>query len=173
MHRVSPGLRYSTITLTQLTFLAGTVHLLSAINSGDAPKRHATSLAASDSCQRALREMGQSWKCATQSAEILRRLTEEWCGTSATGADGRLGLGGGVKRARPEEEDEKAPMDLHRNLWDSSWGRLADMETPESLPRLPDLPTSTEGSQPPYVSGSSVLCSYQLADHPSLSFCHR
>lgn len=155
MHRVSPSLRYSTITLTQVAFLAGTVHLLSAINSGaDAPKRFATSLAASEDCQRALREMGQSWKCATQSAEILRRLTEEWCGTSATGAEGRLGLGGGVKRARPEEEDEKAPMDLHRNLWDSSWGRLADMETPESLPRLPDLPTHAESSQAPYVSCS-------------------
>lgn len=173
MHRVSPGLRYSTITLTQVTFLAGTVHLLSAINSPDAPRRFATSLAASEDCQRALREMGQSWKCATQSAEILRRLTEEWCGRSATGAQEGLG---GVKRARPDEEEhEKAPMDLHRNLWDSRWGRLVDMERPESLPRLPDLPSQTESSQhAPYVSAlplsfSSKVLTYSIASSYRLS----
>lgn len=154
MYRSSPGLRYCTTTLTQIVFLAGTVHLLSAINSTNSPKRHSNAVAAAEACQSALNEMGQSWKCATQSAEILRRLTVEWCGEG--GGQGDQEHRGGLKRGRSIEDEASASMDLHRNLWDPSWGSIAD-----PLPPLPHLPSQSTSAEP-YVRTSSLLPPVQL-----------
>lgn len=145
MHRTSPGLKYSVITLTQVSFLAGTVHLLSAINSEhSAPKKAAIALAACVQCEEALDEM--VWKCAAQSAEILRRLRAEWCGKASPS-----GGSSGLKRGRPADDDYEAPRDLHRSLWDSSWGR-SDAFGASSLPSLDDWSQPSSGTVTPNVS---------------------
>ncbi|KAM0747627.1 hypothetical protein T439DRAFT_383241 [Meredithblackwellia eburnea MCA 4105] len=77
----SPGLRYAPISLTQMTFSAGSIHLLAAVSPetpNKAPKKAAVSLAQAEACVRALEEMGKSWAHARQSGEILDRLIKEW-----------------------------------------------------------------------------------------------
>lgn len=154
MHRTSPGLKYSVITLTQVAFLAGTVHLLSAINAEQkAPKKAATALAACQACEKALDEM--TWKCAAQSAEILRRLRAEWCGGGKSSSNGGLS---GTKRGRPEEDEQEVPRDLHRSLWDSSWGRH-DPFGASSISSLDDWSQPSSGTTTPRVSLFSPLSS--------------
>ncbi|KAM0792179.1 hypothetical protein ACM66B_004876 [Microbotryomycetes sp. NB124-2] len=123
MHRRLPyGLRYSTVTLTQISFLSGTVHILSAINasSQNAPKKFDTAVALARACVGHLDEMGQSWKCATSSADILRRLIVEWCVKQSDGGVEvpTTSYGGGVKRRRLTGDNDDEPRDLYRKFWD-------------------------------------------------------
>ncbi|KAK4048707.1 hypothetical protein OIO90_005700 [Microbotryomycetes sp. JL221] len=128
MHRQLPsGLRFSTVTLTQVSFLSGTVHILSAINAStqNAHKKFDSAVALARSCVGHLDEMGQSWKCASSSADILRRLIVEWCvrGGVPDGVPHASGVGfddvSGKKRRRLTGDDNDEPRDLHRKFWDS------------------------------------------------------
>ncbi|KAK0202944.1 fungal-specific transcription factor domain-containing protein [Desarmillaria ectypa] len=81
LYRECPGLRYAPITLTQITFTAGTSHLLGAVTQGNGrtEKQAIASLEGAKTCLRALQAMGRSWQCATQSGEILSQLLVDWC----------------------------------------------------------------------------------------------
>ena len=81
LYRKMPGLRYAPISLTQMTFTAGTVHLLGAVNyqSKRSEKRFRTALAGANECVRALQEMGQTWQCATQTGHVLGNMIQNWC----------------------------------------------------------------------------------------------
>jgi hypothetical protein len=75
LYRRCPGLRYSPITLNQIVFSAGTVHLLCAThNSGRKAK---TSVEAVQACISALEEMGDTLECAALSAKTLQGLLDE------------------------------------------------------------------------------------------------
>jgi len=75
LYRKCPGLRYSPITLNQIVFSAGTVHLLCAThNSGRKAK---ASVDAVVSCISALEEMGDTLDCAARSAKTLQGLLDE------------------------------------------------------------------------------------------------
>lgn len=75
------GLRYCPISMVQIVFATGTVFLLGAIHATTGLRvarealRHAQSQA--EICVQYLLEMGRSWECATNIAEILRRLMNE------------------------------------------------------------------------------------------------
>lgn len=154
LHRASPGLRYAPITLTQVTFLAGSIHLLSAINSDPsiAPKRRSNALTAANECVQALEEMGQSWKCATQSAEILKRLIQEWVSDTGPGA-GSTHVS--LKRTRPSEGEEGRSRDLHRSMWDSMGFTTIQPAANSSelnvhpLPALPNMSAGVSGASSP------------------------
>ncbi|KAF9260696.1 hypothetical protein L218DRAFT_1079168 [Marasmius fiardii PR-910] len=81
LYRKTPGLRYGPISLTQMTFTAGTIHLLSAVSheSRRREKRFRTAIAGANECVRALREMGRTWQCATQSGQALQNMIRDWC----------------------------------------------------------------------------------------------
>ena len=74
-----PGLRYGGITLIQVAFAAGTIHLMKATRSGPHRRASFTDMTEFDACMSALRTMGLTWKSATQSESILGQLREEWC----------------------------------------------------------------------------------------------
>jgi hypothetical protein len=75
MYGRCPGLRYSPITLNQIVFSAGTVHLLCATNSSG--RKAKTSIEAVQQCITALEEMGDTLECAALSAQTLQGLLEE------------------------------------------------------------------------------------------------
>ncbi|KAK4053695.1 hypothetical protein OIV83_001351 [Microbotryomycetes sp. JL201] len=148
MHRRLPsGLRYSTVTLTQISFLSGTVHVLSAINasSQNAPKKFDSAVSLARACVGHLDEMGQSWKCAQSSADILRRLIVEWCVLSDGDEDRLDGGSSGVKRRRLTADNDDEPRDMYRKFWDK--GR-DDMEDANGVKResvrlnMSDLPAT-------------------------------
>ncbi|KAJ6022340.1 hypothetical protein N7499_002897 [Penicillium canescens] len=69
------GLRCAPVSMTQFIFTAGTVHLPSAANNQkadldvDLVKRYID----------LLQSMGQTWQCAAQSADVMKRLLQECC----------------------------------------------------------------------------------------------
>lgn len=76
--RRCPGLRYSPITLGQVAFSAGTVHLLSASHCASKQSRKFKAcIEAVQQCITALREMGETLKCAAVSANTLQKLLDE------------------------------------------------------------------------------------------------
>ncbi|GAA5982315.1 hypothetical protein JCM5350_006141 [Sporobolomyces pararoseus] len=72
----SPGLRFAPVTLVQIAFAAGTTQLLASVNLSGKKAQEAKELAMR--CVVALREIGNAWKCGTQTAGILERLVDEW-----------------------------------------------------------------------------------------------
>ncbi|KAG6811774.1 hypothetical protein H0H92_005904 [Tricholoma furcatifolium] len=74
-------LRYAPITLVQTAFSAGTIYLLGAVQAATGLRvaqeslKHA--LAQAQLCVEYLLEIGRSWQCATNIAEILKRLLQE------------------------------------------------------------------------------------------------
>lgn len=76
--RRCPGLRYSPITLGQVAFSAGTVHLLSASHcASKQSRRFKACIESVHQCITALREMGETLKCAAVSANTLQKLLDE------------------------------------------------------------------------------------------------
>lgn len=75
------GLRYAPVTLFQAVFSAGTIYLLLAVQAASGPRVAKSSLMTSLSqvelCIRYLREVGRSWKSASNIAEILSKLLQE------------------------------------------------------------------------------------------------
>ncbi|KAF8241145.1 hypothetical protein L208DRAFT_1420221 [Tricholoma matsutake] len=74
-------LRYSPITLVQTAFSAGTIYLLVAVQAATglrvAQESLKHSLSQAQLCVQYLLEIGQSWHCANNIAEILRNLLQE------------------------------------------------------------------------------------------------
>ncbi|KAK0218096.1 fungal-specific transcription factor domain-containing protein [Armillaria fumosa] len=107
-----PGLRYAPITLTQITFTAGTTHLLGAVTQGNGrtEKQTAASLEGAKTCLRALQVMGRSWQCAIQSGEILSRLLVDWCpGSKSDHSDS-----GGFTLTEERGQQQISTSDLER-----------------------------------------------------------
>lgn len=78
MWRRCPGLRYSPVTLGQVAFSAGTVHLLSASHCASKQSRKFKSCIENvQTCITALHEMGETLKCAAVSANTLQKLLDE------------------------------------------------------------------------------------------------
>ncbi|GMK56845.1 hypothetical protein CspeluHIS016_0306850 [Cutaneotrichosporon spelunceum] len=76
--RRCPGLRYSPVTLGQVAFSAGTVHLLSASHCPTKQSRKFKAYIENvQTCIAALREMGETLKCAAVSADTLQKLLDE------------------------------------------------------------------------------------------------
>ena len=75
------SLRYSPITLVQTAFSAGTIFLLVAVQAATglrvAQESLKHSLSQAQLCVQYLLEIGKSWQCATNIAEILRNLLQE------------------------------------------------------------------------------------------------
>lgn len=77
--RRCPGLRYCPITLSQVAFSAGTVHLLSATHCATkTSKKFKNSIDAVQQCITALKEMGESKRCSAVSSATLSRLLDEY-----------------------------------------------------------------------------------------------
>lgn len=73
------GLRYAPVSLTQFTFTAGTIHLLGAANNLDCDNGKITLV---QDCISVLHSIGETWKCALQSGDVLQRLLHDCLGTS-------------------------------------------------------------------------------------------
>lgn len=75
------GLRYAPITLIQVVTSAGLVYLLSAMQAASGLRVGFGSLkhflTQAELCVEYLREIGKSWQCATNIAEILRNLLQQ------------------------------------------------------------------------------------------------
>lgn len=75
--------RFAPITLIQTVFAAGTIFILSARQSGTgrgrrpAASTHAQALEMVSEIISILRELGQSWSCATRIAELFQKLVDE------------------------------------------------------------------------------------------------
>lgn len=77
--RRCPGLRYCPMTLSQVAFSAGTVHLLSATHCATkTSKKFKSSIDAVQQCVTALKEMGETKRCSAVSAATLTRLLDEY-----------------------------------------------------------------------------------------------
>nr|XP_018267202.1 uncharacterized protein I303_01187 [Kwoniella dejecticola CBS 10117]OBR89360.1 hypothetical protein I303_01187 [Kwoniella dejecticola CBS 10117] len=76
----SVGLRYGPISMTQMVFTAGTIHLLDATSNSRSreSKKLSTSLTCVKMCIEALHKMGDGFLCSKHSAVILQRLMDEW-----------------------------------------------------------------------------------------------
>lgn len=74
-------LRYSPITLVQTAFSAGTIYLLVAVQAASglrvAQESLKQSLSQAQLCVQYLFEIGKSWQCATNIADILKNLLQE------------------------------------------------------------------------------------------------
>ena len=66
--------------MTQFTFTAGTIHLLAVANG----KNIDGDTECVKGCIAALHSIGQTWKCAFQSGNVLERLLREWHPSSST-----------------------------------------------------------------------------------------
>lgn len=130
LYRECPGLRYAPITLTQITFTAGTSHLLGAVMQGNSrtEKQTAASLEGAKACLRALQQMGRSWQCATQSGEILSRLLMDWCPESKSNpSDSGGNFTGAEERGRQQastnvlERANDPSSDLAKALVSLGW----------------------------------------------------
>ncbi|EEB92635.1 hypothetical protein MPER_08826, partial [Moniliophthora perniciosa FA553] len=69
------------VHLIEITFTAGTIHLLGAVSheNSRSEKRFRAALAGARECVKALEEMGRAWQCATQSGQVLDNLIRDWC----------------------------------------------------------------------------------------------
>ncbi|THV02241.1 hypothetical protein K435DRAFT_749764 [Dendrothele bispora CBS 962.96] len=79
--RSSYTLRYIPITIIQTVFAAGTIFILLAIHATSglrvAKESLRNNLSQADLCVQYLNEMGQSWKCASDIADILKELLQQ------------------------------------------------------------------------------------------------
>ncbi len=71
------NLRFTPPTLLNVAFTAGTTHLLTAVHHGDS-KRKSEAVQRAEECVRFLRLVAVSWPAATDKADILETLVEEW-----------------------------------------------------------------------------------------------
>ncbi|GAA5900029.1 uncharacterized protein JCM6883_006067 [Sporobolomyces salmoneus] len=76
LYEVSPGLRRAPVSLVQIAFAAGTTQLLACVNSNGKKAQDAKESAMR--CVAGLKEIGNAWRCGTQTAGILERLVNEW-----------------------------------------------------------------------------------------------
>jgi len=90
------GLRYAPVSMTQFMFTAGTIHLLSVANGRSVESD--TALVKGSIV--VLHSMGQTWKCASQSGDVLQQLLHEWhpksASTDAAVATGKNVQSGGI-----------------------------------------------------------------------------
>jgi hypothetical protein len=160
--RKSPGLRYAPISMTQVAFTAGTIHLLTAVQNGpQARRRVSQSVAAVEACIDALNRMGTSWKCAKQNETILAGLYNEYYSPAAdltqTESTHRLS-----KLPFPANPGPKAAISPSMLAPDSAFAKyLVEMgwkpPTEHSAPVAPAppiglVPSATELSHTPNVS---------------------
>ncbi|KAK0457686.1 fungal-specific transcription factor domain-containing protein [Desarmillaria tabescens] len=156
LYRECPGLRYAPITLTQITFTAGTSHLLGAVTQGNGrtEKQTAASLEGAKTCLRALQEMGHSWQCATQSGEILSRLLVDWCPES--------------KSDPPDSEDtfnrteERGRQQISTS--DLEWANDPSSDIAKALVSLGWTPPTMAGPTAPATSVSFPLTPMNLSE---------
>ncbi|KAL0065758.1 hypothetical protein AAF712_007241 [Marasmius tenuissimus] len=157
LYRKTPGLRYAPISLTQMTFTAGTVHLLGAVNyeSKRSEKRFRTALTGANECVRALQEMGRTWQCANQSGQVLENMIRSWCpqGTRDTG----MTIGSSALSSPAPETPMSSSTTVERN-----WQELLDdpsSDLTKELIRSGWLPPTSQQVQPrvPYMPTNSAL----------------
>src|SRR3954453_15054857 len=80
--------------MTQVAFTAGTIHLLTAVQTGPrAPRLVSQSVTAVQACIDALNQMGRSWKCAKQSETILTGLFNEYYSLACDGTQSQSNHG--------------------------------------------------------------------------------
>ncbi|RXK38884.1 hypothetical protein M231_03833 [Tremella mesenterica] len=77
MYSRSPGLRYCSTTICNVTFTAGTIFLLAAVKTTEGCKANSQALSDAASCIMYLREM--SWPAAHLGGDILAHMKEDWC----------------------------------------------------------------------------------------------
>lgn len=163
LFRRSPGLRYAPISLTQMTFTAGTIHLLTAV-SGDtirAPKRASVALEGAKACVQALDEMG--FKCATQSCGILSRLISEW---SPKPLPSTVPPGVAPPNTTLVHEALDPNSDIAKQLLALGWTPPTQSTQRTDLPALYHVPNifSTPGVQDPLLSSSEISTQGQQQD---------
>jgi hypothetical protein len=142
--------------MTQFTFTAGTIHLLGAANG----KSLESDTASVKGCIAVLHSMGQTWKCASQSGDVLQRLLHEWNPKRAS-SDGapatatKLNASGGVNIQEMLQQNPEMAQQLQRLGW--------------APPRLGIVPSSSSGFNP---DPETLLTapSYTVSITPSI-FC--
>ncbi|KAK1232452.1 hypothetical protein PQX77_004429 [Marasmius sp. AFHP31] len=160
LYRKTPGLRYAPISLTQMTFTAGTIHLLGAVNyeSKRSEKRFRTALTGANECVRALQEMGRTWQCATQSGQVLENMIRSWCSQGPQGPpDDGMTIGSSALSSPAAE----TPMSSS-TVVETNWQELLNdpsSDLTKELIRSGWLPPVSQQVQPrvPYMPTNSAL----------------
>ena len=80
-YKQAPGLQYATTTMTNATFTAGTIHLLSATLAPPKSRAHERAMGQTQTCIDSFEAM--SWPAAKTAGVILRGLVDEWTGAPA------------------------------------------------------------------------------------------
>lgn len=75
-HDHTTGIRYTTTATTNITFTAGTIHLLTAVQPSTPPERGAQAIRDARECIRYLKAM--PWFCATKGGEALEKMLADW-----------------------------------------------------------------------------------------------
>ncbi|KAL0571833.1 hypothetical protein V5O48_010129 [Marasmius crinis-equi] len=158
LYRKCPGLRYAPISLTQMTFIAGTIHLLGAVSQENkrSEKRFRSALTGANDCVQALVEMGQTWQCGTQSGEVLENLIRDWCPSGSRDVPTPTSSGTATAVETPGQYTGSSEMTLHDSLSDPS------SDLTKELIRLGWAPPSTNTQSQPRATGmppNSVLSS--------------
>lgn len=104
--------------MTQFVFTAGTIHLLRTANS-ESLGSHTASV---NGCIAVLHSMGQTWRCASQSGDVLQQLLLEWHPrlvspdkTPATGA--QLNISSGVSVEKMLQQNPEFVQQLQQLGW--------------------------------------------------------
>ncbi|ESK84965.1 fungal specific transcription [Moniliophthora roreri MCA 2997] len=164
LYRRVPGLRYGTISLTQITFTAGTIHLLGAVSheNSRSEKRFRTALAGARECVRALEEMGRAWQCATQSGQVLDNLIRDWCpqGTRFEGearSAGEVVLETGTQtpmNVNLQQTLQNPSSDLAKELLRLGW--TPPTQVPTTQPKTASIPTTLTSQELPPSTFSTL-----------------
>ncbi|KAI5479510.1 hypothetical protein MNV49_003452 [Pseudohyphozyma bogoriensis] len=167
----SPGIRYAPISMIQMSFTAGTIHLLTAITaaSSKAPKRVADALAGARTCVDALFELGKTWQSSVLNAKILDQLVREWTAKFEAEENKKKSYPASsqpVDRSTMDSTDEVvAPKDerVATGVPSNLAAQLAEMTWPDSMPP----PIRGLSREPPNHIPPAYPSALSLLHHPS------
>lgn len=151
--------------MTQFVFTAGTIHLLAAANSNSLE----SDTASVKRCITVLHSMGQTWKCASQSGDVLQRLLQEWnpklASSDAVPATAmESNASGGVNIKEMLQRNPEIAQQLQRLGWAPPRLDTVQSSSSSSNPDLQTLPIA-----PSYTVSITQSLLYGVVDeHPCL-----
>ena len=126
------GLRLSPPTLFNMTFTAGTTHLLAAVRHRTNKIRE-TAITGARECIGYLYSIGESWPAAKHKGDILSKLVEDYHLESTTDSHPETGAGQGVESPRVST----SPVDPTSWIIDSQPG-------PSNYQQIPAMPVQPQ-----------------------------
>ena len=127
LYRAAGCLRYSTTSMPNMAFTAGTIFLLSSVQNERSTREIAQALAKVNDCAGFLAEM--AWPVAAVAKDVLIRLRKEWA-TTRPSRPGTPGPSSMTTIAALQDPDS----DMYRMLKDLGWAPPMNAAVPEVIP---------------------------------------